>query len=197
VCESWCNQYTCVHNAASCGTCAVCDQITAGSYCASWCNDYTCSHELCKGCSACDYMRNGGTTRCLDWCNSYTCGQDDCKTCNGMGGAPNCVDQTTFCEGWCNIWTCDSPYCVGCSACDDCTCSTSWSDSTCDNPTQVHNGCVNCDGDSEGNWCNVATSPCKGSVTVGGDWMRCTSGRRMVEEAEALEGPSVMVEERA
>ena len=36
------------------------------------------------------------TTRC----NSYTCGDDNCKTCNGMGGAPNCVDQTTFCEGW-------------------------------------------------------------------------------------------------
>ena len=91
VCESWCNQCahcfrppfprlspyhltpvprrsadTCVHNAASCGTCAVCDQITAGTYCASWCNDYTCSNNLCAGCSACDYLDTGGT-RCLDW----------------------------------------------------------------------------------------------------------------------------------
>lgn len=198
VCEDWCNQYTCVNNAADCGTCAVCVSVAAETYCAAWCNDYTCAQGLCKGCSACDYLDTGGT-RCLGWCNTYTCGQDDCKTCDGMNGSPNCLDQTTFCEGWCNAWTCNSPYCVGCSSCEACTCAATWTDATCTAPTATQTGCTNCDGDAAGNWCNVAKQPCAGSAIAGGDYFYCgtATGRRMVEEAEALEGPSNLVEDRA
>ena len=97
----------------------------------------------------------------------------------------------------CNVFTCDSPYCVGCSACAACTCAATWTDATCTAPTATQTGCTNCNADAAGNWCNVAKQPCAGSAIAGGDRFYCgaATGRRMVEEAQSLEGPSDMVED--
>eukprot|EP00908_Phaeocystis_cordata_P023062 Transcript_5490.p4 GENE.Transcript_5490~~Transcript_5490.p4 ORF type:complete len:138 (+),score=29.54 Transcript_5490:1006-1419(+) len=134
----------------------------------------------------CDYLKGDGK-RCLGWCNTYTCGINDCDACGGVSGAPNCLDTSTFCESWCNKWTCNSPYCTGCSMCDACTCKSSWTttDTGC---TTTQSGCPStaCDGDSNGPWCLVDSTPCAGS-SGDGSWMYCTPGRRLEDEQTMVE----------
>jgi len=109
-CFTWCNQWTCDHE-AECGGCEVCRDISLGLQCEGWCNDYTCDEgQMCKGCDFCsaDAIAN----RCQSWCSIYTCGHTiDCPGC------AVCVDPNTWCEGWCNQHTCENKYCVGCASC--------------------------------------------------------------------------------